>query len=121
MPYVRIGWVNRYFSGPWSQIFVARSGAERDAQLKPGQVERLAVEVYEDVPDTVPQPSVALLTAGAVLTYDVGTNQYIATYPSGSAPRFDTVSNLIRNVLVVDSEIDAIQALPAATIAWGGG
>ncbi len=115
----RIGYASQYTNGTWGPIFptleLARKWAnEKRAELDPA---RTVLDIHANLPDGPPRP-VVLLASGERVRYNVQRQLFSVVSDGVPAVTFPRLVELVRRYDVQDSELDALQALPAQTAVW---
>jgi hypothetical protein len=110
----RIGFSCQRLDGTWGPVVETVTDAQRWARAQGGGIrrDRIGVPVLADLPDVPPRPVVVLATGDRVRWNPARSVFVVATTD------FPSVVALVRLYPVTDSELDALQALPADTAAW---
>lgn len=115
----RIGFASQLRNGVWGPVFANTEQAERWARERQGEVDpsRTALEILADLPDGPPRP-VVVLASGERVRYNPARTVYIVSRSGTTPVQFPRLVELVRQYDVQDTELDALQALPAQTAAW---
>ena len=110
----RIGFTSLRLDGAWTPVFPTETAARqylRQLAITP-QRGRIALPVFVEIPDVAPKPTV-VLSDGTRVRWHVARAVYVALMTD-----YATVVDLAKVLPVVDADLDALQALPAETVAW---
>jgi hypothetical protein len=113
-----IGFASQLVDGSWGPIFPTLTRAERWVRENRGAVvpTRAVLPILADVPDVPPRP-VVVLANGERVRWNANRGVYVVVV-AGVATDVATVVELVRGYAVADTELDALQTLPAATATW---